>query len=221
MSWIILPTGEEYHVTGPAAWTDAGRPVNVQAVAHQLAIINRWHGATKRPISVAEHSLLCSEIARRAGASATVQLAALWHDAHESVTQDVATPVKEAVNFISRQADGTDAWTFFERFHAKRFHAAMNLLTTFTAHRAPLRRIDLIALATERRDLTAWDRKRHAGWPVLLDNEEEDARIKPVADIQLDTPEREAMTWKEWRQAFQDRHDELEHARLAAGRDFQ
>ena len=209
---MILPSGAEYHLYGPAAIPDAGRPVNIADVAHQLAIINRWHGATKRPISVAEHSLLCSEIAQRAGASLTVQMVALWHDAHETVTNDVSSPAKEAVNYRSIAAGGTQAWSVFETEHAKRFRAALGLSTAFAAHRAVLREIDLMALATERRDLTAWEHGRHLGWSVLGDDGDQAHRVPAVEWIRLDTPEREAMTWRDWRQAFVDRHDELRFA---------
>lgn len=211
MDWMILPNGLEYHLTGPAAQTEDARPVDVHMVAHQLAMINRFHGATTRPYSVAEHSLLCSEIARRAGAPHSLQMAMLWHDAHECVTNDVSSPAKRAVNHYSVQAGGTQAWTFFENHHAKRFRAAIGALTIFTAERVRIRTIDLMALATERRDLTAWREGVHASWPVLQDDEGDDLRIKPV-DIDLNTPERVAMTWQDWRQAFIDRFDGLTEA---------
>lgn len=208
MDWMILPNGQEYHLTGPAAQTDAARPVDARMVAHQLALLNRFHGATTRPYSVAEHSLLCSEIARRAGAPYSLQMAMLWHDAHESVTNDVSSPAKRAVNSISALAGGTNAWTYFETLHAKRFRAAIGVTTVFAAQRARIRLIDLMALATERRDLTAWREGTHASWPVLQDDEGDDHRIKPV-DIDLNEPGRAGMTWQDWRQAFIDRYDEL------------
>lgn len=214
MNWIVTPLGQEYHLTGPAAMTDEHRPVDVQAVAHQLALINRWHGATRRPFSVAEHSLLCSLIAQRMRLPVSVQLATLWHDAHECVTQDVASPVKRAVNFLSTQAGGTKAWTYFEDQQAKRFRRALDLQTTFTAHRAMIHQIDLVALATERRDLTAYDPARHLGWDVLHDDDAEH-RIEPLGWLTLNTAEREAMTWQDWRQAFIDRHEELVAQRSA------
>jgi 5'-deoxynucleotidase YfbR-like HD superfamily hydrolase len=210
MSWMITATGAEYHLHGPGAMTDAGRPVRIEDIAHQLAIINRFHGATSRPYSVAEHSLLCSEIAQRAGAPLIVQMAALMHDAHEAYTNDLSRPAKTTVNFRSVAAGGTRAWDVFENEHAKVVRAHFGLLTVFASHRAALREIDLVALATERRDLTAWCTATHAGWDVLRDNDDDPAnRICPVPWMSLDTPERAAMTCADWRQQFIDRFDEI------------
>jgi hypothetical protein len=58
MTHIITATGAEYHLSGHGP-----RPVNAEDIAHQLAIINRFTGATSRPYSVAEHSLLVRLIA--------------------------------------------------------------------------------------------------------------------------------------------------------------
>jgi len=210
MSWMITATGAEYHLSGPGALTKAGRPVRIEDIAHQLAIINRFHGATVRPYSVAEHSLLCSEIAQRAGATPIVQLAALLHDGHESYTNDLSSPAKATVNYRSIAAGGTRAWDVFEGEHAKEVRVHFGLLTVFVSRRAVLRNIDLVALATERRDLTAWRADTHAGWDVLGDDcEDLSQRIRPLDWMNLNTPEREAMTWKDWRQAFRDRFDEI------------
>lgn len=211
MSWMITATGAEYHFTGPASMTDAGRPVRIEDIAHQCAIINRYNGATIRPYSVAEHSLLCSEIAQRLGLSLVAQFAALLHDGHEPYTNDMISPAKAALNLLCALGGGTHAWNVFETEHAKTVRAKFGLQTVFANHRAGLRHIDLVALATERRDLTLWHADTHAGWDVLGDNEESpDRRITPLDWIRLDTPEREAMTWKDWRQAFRDRFDELQ-----------
>ncbi|KTT14743.1 hypothetical protein NS331_22600 [Pseudacidovorax intermedius] len=218
MTWMLTPTGAEYHLHGPDAMTDAGQPVDAWAVAHQLSLINRFHGATVRPYSVAEHSLLCSEIAERLGRSVHVQLAALWHDAHECVTQDLSSPAKIAVNALASAAGGTSAWTLFETAHAKRFRRALGLETVFVTMRAVLQRIDLQALATERRDLTAYNPDHSQPWAVLHDADPAE-RIEPIDWLRLDSPERVAMTWQDWRQAFIDRLESLQHAQqLLQGR---
>jgi predicted HD phosphohydrolase len=207
MSWMITATGAEYHLHGPGAMTDAGRPVRIDDIAHQLAIINRFHGATSRPYSVAEHSLLVSEIAQRHGMSSIIQLAALLHDAHEIYTQDLSSPGKAAVNSISAQSGGTSAWTLFEHEHARQLRKHFGVVTAFTSHRYALRYFDLLALATERRDLTAWQADAHRDWPVLTDSAGQ--HVKALGWLELNTPEREAMTWRDWRQQFQDRFDEI------------
>lgn len=215
MTWMLTPTGGEYHLLGAHAMTDAGQPVDIEAVAHQLSLINRFHGATSRPYSVAEHSLLCCDIAERLGRSVHVQLGALWHDAHECVTQDLSSPAKRAVNAVACAAGGTNAWTYFEATHAKRFRRALGLETVFVAARAVLKHIDLIALATERRDLTTWHPDRCQPWAVLHDDDPAE-RIEPITWLRLDSPERAAMTWQDWRQAFLDRFEALQHAQRVA-----
>lgn len=209
MSWMLTASGAEYHFTGPDALTVEGRPINIDDIAHQLAIINRFHGATSRPYSVAEHSLLVSEIAQRHALPPIVQLAALMHDAHEAFTQDLSSPAKVAVNWLSGQAGCTSAWQVFETEHSRCVRKHYGLLTTFTSHRFALDRFDRIALATERRDLTAYDPSANSPWAVLGDEMPGEGRIEPLDWLRLNTPEREAMTWRDWRQQFCDRFDEL------------
>jgi len=110
MSWMITASGAEYHFTGYKACTENGRPVRIEDIAHQLSMINRFCGATKRPYSVAEHSLFVSELLQRDGRSAIAQLAGLMHDAHETYTNDVSSPAKEAINLRAVQSGGTQAW---------------------------------------------------------------------------------------------------------------
>lgn len=196
MTWMLTRDGAEYHLTGTRALINT----YVRAdVAHALAQINRFTGHARRPYSVAEHSLLCADLAAEAGLQPVVQLAALLHDAHEAYTGDTSTPAKQAIG---------PGWHGFEDFHAQAFRRHHGLLSTFTGARAALRRIDLIALATERRDLTRWDSTVHAPWPIL---DTPGSEIAP-ADTRLDTTKREQMHWTEWRSAFSLRWRELEQA---------
>jgi len=214
MTWMLTASGAEYHLAGPPAYGACGRPVDINDVAHHLAIVAQFNGATSRPYSVAEHSLLCCDIAQRAGASVFVQLAALMHDAHEAYTNDLISPAKQAVNSYS-MAFGVGAWHAFESEHAKGLREHFKLLSVFAGHREFLRSIDLQALATARRDLTPYDPSRHMPWPVLGDN-----TLQPVAAadwIRLDTPERKAATWKDWREQFHNRFVELQVARNGSG----
>ncbi|CAN5649482.1 hypothetical protein BH10PSE18_BH10PSE18_15010 [soil metagenome] len=210
MTHMMTATGAEYHYCGLVAHQPGGQPVQIADIAHQLAQINRFHGAARRPYSVAEHSLLVSEIAQRNALSLYVQLAALMHDAHEIYTQDVSSPAKRAINFASTQAGGTNAWTVFEDVHAKNVRRHFGLLTVFTSARAVLHRMDLQALATERRDLVPYDSYLHLPWDVLGDGEVDPENVvKPIDWISLSTPEREAMVWTDWRDRFMDRFQEL------------
>ncbi|WPG36739.1 HD domain-containing protein [Variovorax sp. EBFNA2] len=215
MTWMLTASGAEYHLAGPTSLAACGRPVKIEDVAHHLAIVAQFNGATSRPYSVAEHSLLCADIARRAGASVFVEMAALMHDAHEAYTNDLISPAKLAVNSFSMGAGGVAAWGLFEAEHAKTVREHFKLLSVFAGHRTLLRSIDSQALATARRDLTPFNPARHLPWAVLGDD-----TVQPVAPadwVRLDTPEREAATWKDWREQFRSRFLELQVQRTLAG----
>jgi len=213
--WMITASGHDYHFSGPASLDPASRPVFIEDIAHHLAQCNRYNGATIRPCSVAEHSLLCADIAKRAGFSAIVQWAALMHDAHEFVTGDMSSPIKRIVNGYSMAAGGVEAWGLFEDEHERVVHKHFGLLTVFRNHEKVVKECDLQALATERRDLTRFDPLRNLPWPHL---DTPGSVVPPVHWGDLNTPEREAMTWRQWRDAFLARFVELQNASKA---DFQ
>jgi hypothetical protein len=184
-TWMITARGAEHHLAG------VGMAVNrfeIQTIAHALAQINRFTGHAVRPYSVAEHSLLCCALAAREGLSPSVQLACLMHDAHEAFTGDVASPVKWSLQ---------GAWDGFEHVHAVQVRRWYGLQSTFAAHRATIRHFDLMALATERRDLTLWDADQHEPWAIL---DTPGAEVRPAEDNLLegwrDCP------WSTWRDRF-------------------
>lgn len=63
-------------------------------IAGGLSKMCRFGGQIDRFYSVAEHSFLCAEQARRDGASVEVQAACLMHDAAEAFIGDVVKPLK-------------------------------------------------------------------------------------------------------------------------------
>jgi len=75
--------------------------IEIEDIAHGLAFVARWNGQTKGDFaySVAEHSLLVTEIFKSQNPNAPVkwQLAALLHDAPEYVIGDMISPVKAAI----------------------------------------------------------------------------------------------------------------------------
>ena len=75
--------------------------IEIEDIAHGLAFVARWNGQTKGDYaySVAEHSLLVTDIFARQNPKAPVKwhLAALLHDAPEYVIGDMISPVKAAV----------------------------------------------------------------------------------------------------------------------------
>lgn len=197
MTWMITVTGREHHLQGASM---AHNEPTISEIAHALAQINRFTGHCSRPYSVAEHSLLVSDLAERAGATPIVQLAALMHDAHEAYTGDVSSPVKWAVG---------QAWDAFEHAQAASLHNVFGIRSVMTSHRAQIRQWDLIALATERRDLTAFDPVTDSPWAIL---DTPGKAVAPSALHHLGDFALECCTWREWRVQFTSRFLQLREA---------
>ena len=193
MTWLVLSNGAEQHIAGPGALV---AQYTIDSIAHQLAQINRFTGATCRPYSVAEHSLLCADLAQEAGLPPTVQLCCLLHDAHECIVGDMATPMKGLLG---------DAWAAQEALHARTLRGHFGLRHAFAAHREAVKHFDLVALATERRDLLAYQPGRNAPWPVL----DTPGRQIYAADVNLRSLWREQRHWGEWRDAFLEKYEDL------------
>ena len=201
MSFIHMADGPVHYLDAHSAALNTYR---IETLAHHLSIINRFTGATNRPYSVAEHSLLCADIAAARGLPVAAQLACLMHDAHEAIVGDASTPVKWELG---------DAWEEFEGPHERMLHVHFGLRSTFAGYRQQIKLVDLIALATERRDLLPYDPQQHAPWPQL---DTPGAVIEP-APIDLNTQERRYATWGGWKARFRARfmrlNDELQVAR--------
>lgn len=194
MTWMITNTGREHHLAG------MGQQLNtptIGEIAHALAQINRFTGHAKRPYSVAEHSILVATIAEGEGATPLQQLAALLHDAHEAYVGDLSSPAKWAIG---------EPWDVFEHSQEAAVHNALQIRSTMVAHRASIKRWDLIALATERRDLLNFDPATSAPWRILDTPGQE---VAPIA-LRLDSEVRWNTTWTMWLQLFIEKHDQLE-----------
>lgn len=214
MNHMTTISGADFHLSGPRTMSPEARPVSLADIAHHLSLINRFTGATTRPYSVAEHSLLCADIARREGAAVGLQMAMLMHDAHEAYTTDLSSPAKVAVNTYSMGTIGLQAWSMFEDVHADTVREHFKLTAAFAGYKHDIRRIDLIALATERRDVTAYRHHTNDPWTVLGDNTAK--AVQPVTWVDLSSPAREALSWTYWREAFIQRYFELK-AEIEAG----
>lgn len=86
-SWVQTYTGKAFCYRDP-------KPdmICIEDIAHQLAMSNRFSGATHYPYSVAQHSVLVSEMVPKKHA-----LHALLHDAPEAVMHDINTPLKTMI----------------------------------------------------------------------------------------------------------------------------
>lgn len=74
------------------------RDISLEDIAHHLALISRFSGATVFPYSVAQHSCLAVEIASEHTSDPLSLLHVLLHDAHEAYLNDIIHPFKKRLN---------------------------------------------------------------------------------------------------------------------------
>lgn len=196
--WIVTAAGHELDLRQPAPGM-----LDATTLAHSLAQLNRFTGHASRPYSVAEHSLLVVEILQRelgvtpaTLAGTQTLLLGLMHDAHEALCGDLHTPGKRQVGPAWRQFEG-------RMEHAVRRAYALRVVAAVEGER--VKRADLIALATERRDLLP---ATPTPWACLEGH-------PPVTWARLNTPERERMSWTDWRDLWLEKLHELEYGRNA------
>jgi hypothetical protein len=175
--------------------------VDFDEIAESLAKICRFGGHTALHWSVAQHSVLC---AREASPRAAPY--ALLHDAHETVLGDLTTPFKNALFWLlaglpasidgEARPDRLTAETLhremrhrfaaLEDRHLAAIHAAAGLpWPAPPAIAEEVRRLDLRALVTERRDLMipgpfSWSRDVEAARPFRR-------VVKPLLPLQAAT----------------------------------
>lgn len=167
------------------------------SIAWSLSQINRFNGHARRPYSVAEHSLFVCEILERDfGLDVHGQFAGLMHDAHEAVCGDMHSPGKHEIG---------PEWYRWEHRWERLVRNTFGMHTSATANRHAIHHADLMALATEKRDLMP---EGDLSWPAL-------AGIKPVPWVDLYSDERRALIWEDWRDRFRTRFHQLDLARNA------
>ncbi|KQO23470.1 hypothetical protein [Acidovorax sp. Leaf78] len=194
--WILTADGTDQHINGLQLLVQNKAP-RIEVIAHSLAQINRFTGHAARPYSVAEHSILVADILDAQGHNCHVQRLGLMHDAHECMTGDAASPVKWVLNL---------AWIMFENPLAKLVRQHYHLQTAHTAYRHLVKHADLTALATERRDLMPFKAARNLLWDVI---DRPGREVPALEAVSLNTPVREAMTWKHHRDTFLQRYELL------------
>jgi len=153
--WIVLKDGSDYSFD-PAERSAAP---SIEVISHSLSLINRFSGHTHRPYSVAEHSCLCLEIARRAWPEETNEfyLSVLCHDAAEAITGDLASPLKRTLG---------EAWTDIESRIEEHVLNGLypGLFTASVMMAEKIKLVDLTALWIERRDMLVPHTRK---WAVL------------------------------------------------------
>jgi carbon storage regulator CsrA len=125
--------------TGRAIWPccpDA-KDINAEDIAHALSLKCRFQGHCKYFYSVAQHSVIVSELVPH-----TYRLHALLHDANEAYLPDVPAPIKDLIQ----------GWRDIEDVLQSCINEKFGVLGLPDAH-LYVDDADSIALATERRDL--------------------------------------------------------------------
>lgn len=179
MTWIQTFTGKAFDLLNPTP-----DMVCIEDIAHHLALINRFTGATREPYSVAQHSVLCSTLV-----SPELQLAALLHDASEAYCADLSRPMKEAMRATP---GGYDAY----RRISDRVDGAIGMRfgVELVVLDPAIRYADMSMLGAERIHL-------HHSAPRAWDWEHHPAALHPF-DLQ-------PWPWREAERRFLDRFEEL------------
>lgn len=146
--WICTYTGVKFYPLAPSP-----KEVNIRDIAHALANICRFNGHCVRFYSVAQHSVLVSRIV-----PAKFAFEALLHDAAEAYVSDCPTPIKRELQLLTIM-EHLVMGAIASRFGLPKdgFHAEI--------HEA-----DLIALATENRDLMNAGGQHWGGLPDPMMN---------------------------------------------------
>jgi uncharacterized protein len=162
----------------------------LEDIAHHLAHINRFAGAARRPISVAEHTLLVADRLRTMGASRAQILAGLHHDDHEAYTGDVTRPQKLLRLPVGNDYDGPMEWRVQDACRIALGLADPDELfgpegrSSTDGCDLSLHEADAWALAAEAHHLMP---SQGRGWPVCRLYDPEDA-TNPPAEHFLRTP---------------------------------
>lgn len=131
--------------------------IDIGDIAHGLAYQCRFNGQTSRFYSLAQHSLMVASIL-----SDDLKLVGLLHDAAEAYVGDVVQPLKALL------PDYQMIENRFTQVIGQRFNVNLE-------HHSEVKQADLIALATEKRDLLP---REKCTWVVLKD-------IKPLDRLTL------------------------------------
>lgn len=136
--------------------------VDFAEIADMLSTVNRYCGAAERPVSVANHTLIAVACAEAFGGNARRRALVALHDCHEARISDIPTPAAQALAAIAGQMYGLpaadhvkQALAEMKRRHDIAIHKAAGIDMPDAEEREFIRRCDIAALATERRDYLA------------------------------------------------------------------
>lgn len=136
--------GGRFYVLNPRA-----EDVDLEDIGEALSKQCRFNGHTLGHYSVAQHSVLVSEVLGENGWGYHLQMLALLHDAAEAYMGDVTRPVKAILDDV---APGVlqDIDARIEAAILERFHLSQDLMDSF---QVIIKWADNVVLATEKRDV--------------------------------------------------------------------
>ncbi|MFZ5520434.1 MAG: HD domain-containing protein [Pseudomonadota bacterium] len=168
--------------------------IHIDDIAESLSHLSRFTGHA-HGYSVAAHSIHVSHLVRKLGGSLTAQMAGLLHDAHEAYMGDISTPMQQLINATA----GFKVMSVITDQLQWEVLSALKWRSAYHAHRQLIKQADLIALATERRDLMPY---HPWPWPIL-------EGIEPDA---CDLRSQLTVTPATWKAEFLNRYEHLRHA---------
>lgn len=199
MAWITMSDGGELSLKYPKG----EKSFTVEQLAHHIAQLVRFNGAAKRPISIAEHSLLVHEIAsQHLGLNVHGQFYALCSWLHKGISGHLVGAAADEVGH---------GWVAFEHQIEHMVALQLGMVTPKHTHLSDVVVADRMATAMERAQLLPATQPN--GLPATpvpgL------ARVPLLTHIDLMHPARVTLTWQDWRDAFLERFHELDEARRA------
>ena len=193
--WIQTASGRQFFLLDPRA-----EDVEPFDVAHALSLTCRFAGHTREHYSVAQHSVLVGQLV-----PPELEVHALLHDAAEAYLGDITRPLKQALALLHPGAETSPYDAITERVDAaiaERFG-----MRALDAHEHDaIKRADIVALATERRDVVTRPLGNHA-WSVL-------EGVSPAPTVIL--PLHPGAARERWLRRFMDLRRGVAPARAAA-----
>ena len=157
MSYVRTHTGRSVSLVDPDPQT-----IDIRDIACSLSRINRFSGATRLPINVADHSLNVVRLLSLRRAPASIQMLGLLHDAHETYIGDITTPVRAEL----AAACGDDiVWRMCQRLD----QAILASAGLSSGTRIPLRTLAFVSAADAAVFAAEWRDFMQGPCPSLVD----------------------------------------------------
>lgn len=148
MTWKQTYTGLALDLLAPLP-----EQVCIEDIAQSLSKQCRFTGHTLSHYSVAQHSWLVAEFVAGVMRRPELGAHALLHDAAETYTGDISSPMKAALRAFVPNPSGVDPLKVIERRIDAAIAEHFNLADLSSEDHAVIKYADLVLLATEKRDL--------------------------------------------------------------------